>query len=94
MVDTPSLEEVLAVALKLPPRVRMQLIEHVASSVERDIAALANDGDHWGQELVALIDRLDVSDWQSLEINDPVEWVKQIQRQNTTRLFTHWNDPE
>jgi hypothetical protein len=98
MGNTTQLEEALALALKLPPGDRLRLVERVVASVEHDIVAgvpvTQTPTEHWGQSLNRLLDALDMSDWQALEINDPVEWVKALRRQDESRLDTYWNDPQ
>jgi len=41
-----------------------------------------------------LVDTLDLSDWEALEINDPVEWVKALRRHDELRLDPYWNDSQ
>ena len=98
MSNTTQLEEALALALKLPPGDRLRLVERVVASVEHDIAGgvpvTPTAAEHWGQSLNRLLDALDTSDWQALEINDPVEWVKALRRQDESRLEAYWNDPQ
>jgi hypothetical protein len=38
--------------------------------------------EHWGKNFVALLDQLDLSDWESEELDDPVEWVKKQRHQS------------
>lgn len=77
MSSTPLLDEALAIALKLSPRERLQLIERVASSMEHEInPPAAKPTEHWGKSLNQLLDSLDMSEWQVMDIDDPVEWVK------------------
>jgi hypothetical protein len=96
MSDTKQLKEALALVLKLPPGERLQLVERVVASVERDIASgmsVTHTPDvHWGQALNRLLDALNLSDWEALEIDDPVEWVKTLRRQDETRLDSYWNN--
>jgi hypothetical protein len=84
MKDSILLEEALALALKLPARERLQLIERVASSVEHDIEVSAADREastaHWGQNLLRILDEVGPIEPLHPEIEDPVEWVKQIRR--------------
>ena len=46
---------------------------------------------HWGQALIRLLDTLDLSDWEALKIDDPVEWVKTLRREHESRLDPYWN---
>lgn len=95
---TTQLEEAFALALKLPPGDRLRLVERVVASVEHDIAGgvpvAQTPAEHWGQSLNRLLDALDMSDWEALEINDPVEWVKALRRHDESRLDTYWNGPQ
>jgi hypothetical protein len=47
--------------------------------------------EHWGQALIRLMDTLDLSDWEALKIDDPVEWVKTLRREDESRLDPYWN---
>ena len=66
------LNDVLAQALRLTAKERMQLIEQVAASVESEMTALEPQPvtEHWGKSLNALLDSLDMSDWEQIE--DPL----------------------
>jgi hypothetical protein len=98
MGHTTQLEEALALALKLPPSERLRLVERVVASVEHEITrgmpSTQIPAEHWGQALNRLVDALDLSDWEALEINDPVEWVKALRRQDESRLDPYWNDSQ
>lgn len=90
------LSEVLALALKLSPKERIQLIERVASSVEHDIETGTPveqpPEEHWGRNLVRLLDELGPIEMVHPEIEDSTEWVKQI-RQEQGREF-NWEEDE
>lgn len=80
-----SMEEALALALQLPLRERLQLVERVVASVGHDIASgqpedAAQGEMHWGRHLVQLIDELDFSDWTDIDADDPVEWVQRVRQ--------------
>jgi hypothetical protein len=84
MAATATLADALNLALRLSPLDKVRLLEQVASTLERDLTvpsggeATATEG--WGQQLVALLDGLDLSDWDLAADVDPVDWVAQ-QRQ-------------
>lgn len=86
MNTTTSLEEALALALKLAPKERLQLIERVASSVEEQ------PEEHWGKSLNRLIDEIGPIEMKYPEIEDPVEWVKQIRRDERTKRLGDWGE--
>lgn len=81
MSNQPLLEEAVMLALRLTPKERLQLIERVASSVERDIETKPHSEEHWGQALNRLLDSLDMSAWQAPEFDDPTEWLKKQREQ-------------
>lgn len=97
MGHTTQLEEALALALKLPPGERLRLVERVVASVEdeitRGIPGTQIPAEQWGQALNRLVDALDLSDWEAMEINDPVEWVKALRRHDESRLDPYWKEP-
>ena len=93
MSQPTQLDEALALALKLPAGARLRLVECVVASVKREIAGgmpvTKPPAEHWGQALNRLLDTLDLSDWEALEINDPVEWVKTLRREDESRLDSY-----
>jgi hypothetical protein len=95
MSQPSQLDEALALALKLPAGARLRLVERVVASVEREIArggpSTPTPAEHWGQALNRLLDALDLSDWEALEIDDPVEWVKALRRKDEARLDPYWD---
>jgi hypothetical protein len=96
-MDT-KLEEALALALKLAPKERLQLIEQVASSVEHEIESSPSSDEHpeehWGRNLLRLLDELGPIEMKYPEIEDPVEWVKQIRRDERERRLGNWGEDE
>ena len=89
MTDS-TFDQALALALNLSPTERLQLIEQVASSVERDLRVAPPDNEHWGQALLRLLDTLDMQDWQAMEVDDPVEWVNQLREQERQERLGDW----
>jgi hypothetical protein len=63
--------------------------------VEREIASVVpvtqTAAEHWGQAVIGLLGALDLSDWEALKVEDPVEWVKTLRRENESRLDAYWN---
>jgi hypothetical protein len=92
MNESKPLDEALALALQLAPGERLRLVERVVASVEREISGSIPpdrpDTEHWGQTLNQLLDSLDTSDWEALEMDDLVAWVKQ-QRAEERELSPH-----
>jgi hypothetical protein len=96
MNTTTSLEEALALALKLAPRERLQLIERVASSVEREIEIVPfgeeQPEEHWGKALNLLMDEIGPIEMKYPEIEDPVEWVKHLRAEERRRRLGDWGE--
>jgi hypothetical protein len=90
MNTAPSLEEALALALRLAPKERLQLIEQVASSVERDLETVPSTeeqpDEHWGKSLNRLMDEIGPIEMVYPEIEDPVEWVKAQRQKRRDKL--------
>ena len=95
MSESTQLAAALVLALQLGPGDRLRLVERVVASVERDIAggvpATHTPAEHWGQALNRLLDALDLSDWEALDTDDPVEWVKALRRKDEARLKPYWD---
>jgi hypothetical protein len=85
MAHTTQLEEALALALQLAPGDRLRLVERVVASVEHEIAAPPAREQHWGKRLLQMLEGLDFTDWTDIDTDDPVEWVKQVRREQVTR---------
>jgi hypothetical protein len=98
MNTTTPLEETLALALKLAPKERLQLIERVASSVEREIEAASSaekqPEEHWGRNLLRLLDELGPIEMSYPEIEDSVEWVRTIRRDEQAQRLGDWGEDE
>src|SRR5688572_1761258 len=98
MNSIPSLEDALALALKLAPKERLQLIEQVASSVEREIEATSSHEEqveeHWGKSLNGLLDEIGPIEMKYPEIEDPVEWVKHLRAEERRRRLGDWGEDE
>ena len=90
-----TFEEVLALALRLAPKERLQLIEEMAFSVEADFEPAPPEPEpHWGQSLVRLLTEPSPIEMANPEIEDPVEWVKEQRRKDAERLQSYWDDEQ
>jgi hypothetical protein len=93
MNTTTIFEDALKLALKLAPKERLQLIERVASSVEREMetqSTTTTTEEHWGRNLLRLLDELGPIEMKYPEIEDPVEWVKQIRQDEQKQRLGDW----
>lgn len=62
------------------------LEEGVTSPVEEeqtDRLSQEADGSGWGAQLIAKLEsgQIDTSEWSEYDIDDPVEWLKELRRQ-------------
>ncbi len=88
-------EDALALALKLSPQERLRLAARVVSSVENELSASeATSPGEWGADVVALLDQLDLSDWEQMDIPDVGEWVRRLRRQESERHEQDWKGDE
>lgn len=55
------------------------------------VPVIKTPAEHWGQALIWLLDTLDLSDWEALKIDVPVEWVRTLHREDESRLDLYWN---
>jgi hypothetical protein len=90
--NTP-LEEALALALRLTPKERLQLIERIALSVKAEIEDFAF-GDsqpeiHWGKSVGQLMDDIGPIEMKYPEIEDPVVWVKHLRAEERRRRLAN-----
>lgn len=96
-ISTP-LEEALALALRLAPKERLQLIEQVALSVEREIEAAPSGEEqpeeHWGKSLNRLMDEIGPIEMLYPEIEDPVEWVKHLRSEQRRHRLGDWAEED
>ena len=70
----------------------------MASSVEHEIDLETADEqppvEHWGKALNRLIDSLDMSGWEALEIDDAVEWVRKQRDDERKQRLGDWGKTE
>ena len=97
MAANPSVADALALALKLPPKERLELVKQVVSSVESEIANVPfNDEpqseEHWGKSLNRLMDEIGPIELVDSHIEDPVEWVKAQRRKRIEHLKQYGGD--
>jgi hypothetical protein len=85
MSHTTQFEEELALALQLASGDRLRLVECVVASMDHEIAGAPPRQGHWGRHLLQMLDELDFTDWTDIDIDDAVEWVKRVRREQETR---------
>jgi hypothetical protein len=89
-----QLEEVLAIALKLAPKERLQLIEQLAVSLEENVEIQEDTEQHWGKSLQRVIDEIGIVELDYSEIEDSVEWVQHIRNIQDKKRLGDWGGDE
>jgi len=80
------LSEILEQAKALSPRERRELAKLLIDTLHTPSPPEAAEPEaHWGQNLLRLVDEVGPIDLIYPEIEDPVEWVKQIRRDQQQR---------
>src|SRR5579859_5061026 len=92
-------EEALSMALRLSPVDRLKLVERVVSSVESEMSVgeqsdTSTGSGTWGAEVIALLDQLDLTDWEQMDMPDVGEWVRQLRHQESSHNERFWKDDE
>ena len=85
-----TIDELYAQVNALPPDQRATLIARLLHD-----SALDDAGDKqltWGQNIVRLIESMPPIEMTHPEIEDPVEWVKQIREDERRRRLGDWGE--
>jgi hypothetical protein len=75
-----TLIDIMKQAQALSPKERKELVKMLVDSLDVEPSAPVEPTEHWGQNLLRLLDEIGPIDLIYPEIEDPVEWVKQIRR--------------
>jgi len=91
-----TVPEILEQAKKLTQEERDQLLEElwVMQETSQPAAQTGAQDEHWGRNLLRLLDELGPIEMKYPEIEDPVEWVKQIRRDERKRRLGDWGEDE
>ncbi len=89
-------EDALAIALSLSVKDRLKLVERIVSSVEGEIPgtkeSVESQSGHWGAEVVALLNQLDLSEWEQMDMPDVAAWVREQRRKQSDRHAHNWEE--
>lgn len=91
------LEAALSLALNLSPQDRLKLVEQVVSSVENDMAveqplSISPTTGQWGVEVIALLNQLDLTEWEHLDMPNVGDWVHQLRHEESEHHARAWKD--
>lgn len=91
-----TVSEIFEQAKTLSQEERKELAKMLIDSLNAEPVP-ADEGEpevHWGQNLLRLLDEIGPIDLIYPEIEDPVEWVKQIRRDQRQRRLGDWGEDE
>ena len=90
-----TIAEIREQAKALSPQERRELAKWLIDSLEIPSEPELDESEgHWGQNLLRLLDELGPMDLIYPEIEDPVEWVKQIRRDQRRKRLGDWGEVE
>ena len=88
-----TITEILEQAKKLTPQQRDELLEALRAMQDRLPSEKPVDPtEHWGKSLNQLLDEIGPIEMKYPEIEDPVEWVKQIRRDEREQRLGDWGE--
>jgi hypothetical protein len=61
---------------------------------EDEIRELMKPDPKTGAEIVAMLEQLDLREWQEMDIPDVVEWLKKQRHEEAVRRGIYWDDSE
>ena len=85
-----TIDELYAQVNALPPDQRATLIARLLHDATPDDAS--DNQLSWGQNIVRLIESMPSIEMTHPEIEDPVEWVKQIREDERRRRLGDWGE--
>ena len=85
-----TIDELYAQITALPPDQRATLIARLLHDATPDHAS--DNQLTWGQNIVRLIESMPPIEMTHPEIEDPVEWVKQIREDERRRRLGDWGE--
>lgn len=88
-----TIAEILEQAQALSPEERKELAKLLIDSLDVSQKPEAEEHEkHWGKNLLRLLDELGPIEMVHPEIEDPVEWVKQIRREQRQKRLGNWGE--
>jgi hypothetical protein len=99
-MTSPTVQRLIDEALELNSVEQAELIGQVATALAHRAASEeihATDTapyEHWGQSVYALIQSLDLSDWDDPQYDDSVAWLKRLREQEDKARNLDWGDTE
>jgi len=94
-----TIAEIINQAKTLSIQERKELVKQLVDilEVEPTIAEHAEDAptaEPWGKRLVRILEQTELADWGDPQIEDPVEAVEAVRRQEQARLDAYWSSDQ
>lgn len=90
-----TINEILEQVKTLSPQERKELAKMLIDLMDAPQQVKAAESEeHWGKNLLQLLDEVGPIDLIYPEIEDPVEWVKQIRRDQQQKRLGDWGENE
>jgi hypothetical protein len=90
-----TVAEILEQAKALSPQERKELAKLLIDTLDVPSEQKSDEAEeHWGKNLLRLLDELGPIELIHPEIEDPVEWVKQIRREERQKRLGDWGEEE
>ena len=88
-----TIAEILDQAKALSPQERKELAKLLIDTLDVPPEPQSDEPEeHWGKNLLRLLDEIGPIELIHPEIEDPVEWVKQIRREQRQKRLGHWGE--
>jgi hypothetical protein len=88
-----TLADIVAQAKALSVQERKELVKELIDTFDEPTASPESSKPyHWGENLIRLLDELGPIDLVYPEIEDPVEWVKQLRSDARRKRLGDWGD--
>ncbi|HUN09535.1 MAG TPA: hypothetical protein PLQ56_23220 [Aggregatilineales bacterium] len=99
---SPIVKQMLALAQNLTTAEKVQFMEQmfadlsttIVQPVPKPAIVTESGGLTWGQQVLAALDALDLSEFQSPEFDDPVKWVEEQRARRRQERNLDWGDEE
>jgi len=90
-----TITEIMQQAQALTATERKELVKLLVDSLDSPPEQKPDEPEkHWGKDIVRLMDEIGPIELAHPEIEDPVEWVRQIRREESQKRLGNWGEPE
>ena len=87
-----TVQEILEQAKALSAEERKELVKLLVDTLDEPAAPADEPTEHWGKNLLRLLDEIGPIEMIHPEIEDPVEWVKQIRKEQRQKRLGDWGE--